>query len=167
MILDKRNWKEGSWHFFALGTPLALSLKQTHYNTSVMSSPANSATPGPSDNKQQQQQQQQSSSSNGDQQRGSPALSNLPSQADIDKIVASYLQKKGYKATEAIFMKELSGSTLSLDQLSQELASSNKSYGDQVLKYGEEGDPNAYSVSYRSLREWIENSLDWYKVNIS
>lgn len=128
-----------------------------------MSSPANSATPGPSDNKQQQQQQQNAGNS-GDQQRGSPALTNLPSQADIDKIVASYLQKKGYKATEAIFMKELSGSTLSLDQLSQELASSDKSYGNQVLKYGEEGDPNAYSVSYRSLRKWIESSLDWYKV---
>ncbi|CDH56267.1 transcription initiation factor tfiid subunit 5 [Lichtheimia corymbifera JMRC:FSU:9682] len=127
-----------------------------------MSSPANSATPGPSDNKQQQQQQQNAGNS-GDQQRGSPALTNLPSQADIDKIVASYLQKKGYKATEAIFMKELSGSTLSLDQLSQELASSDKSYGNQVLKYGEEGDPNAYSVSYRSLRKWIESSLDWYK----
>lgn len=131
-----------------------------------MSSPANSATPGPSDNKQQQQQQQQNAGNSGDQQRGSPALTNLPSQADIDKIVASYLQKKGYKATEAIFMKELSGSTLSLDQLSQELASSDKSYGNQVLKYGEEGDPNAYSVSYRSLRKWIESSLDWYKVSI-
>ncbi|KAI9311313.1 WD40-repeat-containing domain protein [Dichotomocladium elegans] len=144
-----------------------------------MSSPANSAASGPSEGKpsqqqqpqqqqqqqhqQQQQQQQQPPTSAGDPQRGSPGLTNLPSQADLDKIVASYLQKKGYKATEAIFKKELGGATLSLEELSKELASSGKPISTNVLKYAEEGDPNAYIISYRSLREWIENSLDWYK----
>ncbi|OAD69198.1 hypothetical protein PHYBLDRAFT_1237, partial [Phycomyces blakesleeanus NRRL 1555(-)] len=80
------------------------------------------------------------------------SLANLPSQADLDKIVASYLQKKGYKATEAIFLRESGGNTQSLEEI-------------HVLKYkdAEQGDPDAYNVSYKSLREWIENSLDWYK----
>ncbi|KAL0080985.1 WD40-repeat-containing domain protein [Phycomyces blakesleeanus] len=40
-----------------------------------------------------------------------------------------------------------------------------KSVPSHVLKYkdAEQGDPDAYNVSYKSLREWIENSLDWYK----
>lgn len=143
-----------------------------------MSSPAqqNPGTPGPSSNgdniettnhpQQPQQttagssQQQAPIQTNGEQSGTAGAkASNLPSQADIDKIVASYLQKKGYKATEAMFLRELGGNTLSLEEMQQELA--------PILKYkdAEEGDPDAYNVSYRNLREWIENSLDWYKVN--
>lgn len=47
----------------------------------------------------------------------------------------------------------------------QELASAGKSVPSHILKYKDaDSDPDAYSVSYRNLREWIENSLDWYKV---
>lgn len=132
-----------------------------------MSSPAqqSSNTPGPSgggDSRQQTPQQTPQTPTSGDQQR---ALSNLPSQADLDKIVASYLQKKGYKATEATFLKELGGNTVTFEEIMQELASAGKSVPSHILKYKDaDSDPDAYSVSYRNLREWIENSLDWYKV---
>ncbi|ORZ01457.1 WD40-repeat-containing domain protein [Syncephalastrum racemosum] len=88
----------------------------------------------------------------------------MPSTQDIDKIVASYLQKKGYRATEAMFQRELGGNTVSLDDLSKDLPA-NRSMPSHILRYkdGQEGEPDAYDVSYRNLREWIENSLDWYK----
>ncbi|KAI9482612.1 WD40-repeat-containing domain protein [Zychaea mexicana] len=178
-----------------------------------MSSPApqQNATPGPSsnqgggaggaDNKQSNNGVGSSSSGGGDQssqqqppptptqtqqqqQQQRPSAANLPSQDDLDKIVASYLQKKGYKATGTIFAREASGNTLSLEELSQVLASSggaaaaaaaatsasgsgNNGGASHVFKYkdAEEGDPDAYNVSYRNLREWIEKSLDWYKVS--
>ncbi|KAI8140498.1 WD40-repeat-containing domain protein [Fennellomyces sp. T-0311] len=132
-----------------------------------MSSPAppNSATPGSSNQGTENNRQSQPAPSNGDQQRVTASAANLPSPADLDKIVASYLQKKGYKATETIFAREVGGSTVSLDDLSQILASSGGAASSHVFKYkdAEEGDPDAYNVSYRNLREWIEKSLDWYK----
>jgi transcription initiation factor TFIID subunit 5 len=111
-----------------------------------------------------------------------------PSPADIDKMVASYLQKKGYKATEAIFARESKGDTVSLEDVGEsvkiELDTANekeKVHVDQVMEDAtttssssqvpqpleqtqQSGDSDVYDVSYKSLREWIENSLDWYKV---
>lgn len=88
--------------------------------------------------------------------------------ADIDKMVASYLQKKGYKATEIIFARESKGETIPLDALNQKAENnSNSRDSDEVMveldKHSGE-DPDVYDVSYKNLREWIENSLDWYKV---
>ncbi|KAG2234825.1 hypothetical protein INT48_006742 [Thamnidium elegans] len=48
-----------------------------------------------------------------------PATGASPSPADIDKMVASYLQKKGYKATEAIFIRESKGDTVSLEDVGE------------------------------------------------
>ena len=118
---------------------------------------------------QQQQPQQSQQQQPPQQQQQKPSAANLPSQDDLDKIVASYLQKKGYKATGSIFARESSGNTLSLEDLSKVLTSSGAATqpgSSHVTKYKdvEEGDPDAYNISYRNLREWIEKSLDWYKV---
>lgn len=80
---------------------------------------------------------------------------------DIDNMVATYLQKKGYKATEVIFAREAKGEAIPLDALNQ------RGNSDEIMaeldKHSGE-DPDVYDVSYKNLREWIENSLDWYKV---
>ncbi|KAI8888811.1 WD40 repeat-like protein [Backusella circina FSU 941] len=96
--------------------------------------------------------------------------SEQPTQADPDKIVASYLKQKGYAQTEAIFLRESKGESVSLKEISDDTSSSDEEQDDidnaesnsSVLETEEE-DPNIYDVSYKSLREWIENSLDWYK----
>lgn len=97
--------------------------------------------------------------------------------ADIDKMVASYLQKKGYKATEVIFSRESKGETVPVDDVLTPKATITKQPETiidtdqvmdevQVTESAASGDPDVYDVSYKSLREWIENSLDWYKVNV-
>lgn len=125
-----------------------------------------------------------------------PATGASPSPADIDKMVASYLQKKGYKATEAIFIRESKGDTVSLEDVGEgvkkkentteqeSLPPNNKTTAPATAaasatvvvaaaaepeekkkeSSSKPGDPDAYHVSYKSLRQWIENSLDWYKV---
>lgn len=114
-----------------------------------------------------------------------------PSPGEIDKMVASYLQKKGYKATEAIFARESKGDVVSLEDVGEGSKKENNTLPevnnkvntkttedvDQVMEESsttpsetthdtiEQEDLDVYDVSYKSLREWIENSLDWYKVN--
>jgi transcription initiation factor TFIID subunit 5 len=98
-----------------------------------------------------------------------------PTQADPDRIVASYLKQKGYAQTEGIFLRESNGEAVPLhevqDEASEEdeddqieddnISSENAESTSTVLETEE--DATIYDVSYKSLREWIENSLDWYK----
>ncbi|KAI8375190.1 WD40-repeat-containing domain protein [Blakeslea trispora] len=87
------------------------------------------------------------------------------SATDIDNMVASYLQKKGYKATEAIFLRESKGEKVPVDTLTVEKKPVVEQEEEEVVveEIVEEDGPDAYGLSYQSLREWIENSLDWYK----
>ncbi|KAI8360745.1 WD40-repeat-containing domain protein [Choanephora cucurbitarum] len=98
------------------------------------------------------------------------------SATDIDNMVASYLQKKGYKATEAIFLRESKGEKVPVDivdrpaekkEETQEKRAEEQTTVDEQEQEQEveeeEDSPDAYGLSYKSLREWIENSLDWYK----
>jgi transcription initiation factor TFIID subunit 5 len=145
---------------------------------------------------QQQQQQQQAAAAAA---AAATAGSATHTPADIDKMVASYLQKKGYKATEAIFSRESKGEAVSVEDVQpksndlmttttttsttdgqknvNKTADSAKptspSLGNEDQEMEEAnaqsdqasgGDPDIYDISYKSLREWIENSLDWYKV---
>ncbi|CEI89162.1 hypothetical protein RMCBS344292_03530 [Rhizopus microsporus] len=96
---------------------------------------------------------------------------------NIDKMLVSYLQTKGFRATEAIFLRELRGETVSLQDASainkvdttqqqqqqQQQQSEVMVQDEEEQEEDEEEDPDMYGVSYNSLREWIENSLDWYK----
>ncbi|KAI8976819.1 WD40-repeat-containing domain protein [Pilobolus umbonatus] len=111
-----------------------------------------------------------------------------PSPADIDKMVASYLQKKGYEATKQMFLRESHGEAISMEEvigqkkeekeektveptlntpMNTYINKINNETVDQptdtIMDDIEQGDPEIYDISYKSLREWIENSLDWYK----
>ncbi|KAI8875847.1 WD40 repeat-like protein [Backusella circina FSU 941] len=101
-----------------------------------------------------------------------PLESNLPasqslSQADLDRIVASYLQKKGYKATETIFLRESKKQDVAnkkeKKEPKQQPEQQQRQKKQQKQQQVESDDPDVYEYSYKSLREWIENSLDWYK----
>jgi transcription initiation factor TFIID subunit 5 len=97
-----------------------------------------------------------------------PPASQSLSQTDLDRIVASYLQKKGYKATEAIFLRESKKQDVvkkEKKEPSKKPEQKQKQKQKQQQQQVESDDPDVYEYSYKSLREWIENSLDWYKVN--
>ncbi|CAO3624941.1 unnamed protein product [Cunninghamella blakesleeana] len=117
--------------------------------------------------------------------------------AELDNVFASYLQKKGYKATEAVFLKEMKGlpieipsnSTTNVKESEDKNSSTitnntnnntnndnNSNSSDSNMEdptrnttkssginSNNNEDPVTYDMSYKNLREWIENSLDWYK----
>lgn len=108
-----------------------------------------------------QSQSGQNATSNGQQSSGTH------SSQELDHIVAQYLQKKGYRQTEAMLRREANSKTIPLSEMSSRFRpQDDPSMSDHVLFYSEaeSGNPDAYDISYKSLRGWIENSLDWYKV---
>lgn len=158
--------------------------------------PNSSQEPNSDRQLQAQQQQQQQAAAAAAAAAAATTGSATHTPADIDKMVASYLQKKGYKATEAIFSRESKGETVNIDDIQPKsddstthadgqkegpkpAAESTKPSSpsaandqDQEMEDAQTqpdqasgGDPNVYDISYKSLREWIENSLDWYKVS--
>ncbi|KAI8578790.1 hypothetical protein K450DRAFT_245543 [Umbelopsis ramanniana AG] len=107
-----------------------------------------------------QSQSGQNATTNGQQSGGTH------SSQELDHIVAQYLQKKGYRQTEAMLRREASSKTIPLSEMSSRFRpQDDPSMSDHVLFYSEAeaGNPDAYDISYKSLRGWIENSLDWYK----
>ncbi|CEP13051.1 hypothetical protein [Parasitella parasitica] len=143
--------------------------------------PPSSNTQAPNSDSQLQAQQQQQAAAAAAAAATTGSATHSP--ADIDKMVASYLQKKGYKATEALFLREANGETISPDDFqskSKESAENSNTINnvdrtstsasgvleDQDMEDtngSSGGDPDIYDISYKNLREWIENSLDWYK----
>ncbi|KAI8092762.1 WD40-repeat-containing domain protein [Halteromyces radiatus] len=83
------------------------------------------------------------------------------------ELVVSYLKKEGYTATESVFLKELNGIPVELPNDSSNGRITNESETETTRaaleKSEDNDDPVTYDISYKSLREWIENSLDWYK----
>ncbi|RUP30964.1 WD40 associated region in TFIID subunit-domain-containing protein [Jimgerdemannia flammicorona] len=86
---------------------------------------------------------------------------------NVNKVVIEYLRHKGFHQPEAILRQ--GANVQSLEDLASEFDSQK---GDatmpgyvQYYTEAEAGSPEAYDVSYRMLREWIENSLDWYKAS--
>jgi transcription initiation factor TFIID subunit 5 len=75
-----------------------------------------------------------------------------------DRIVASFLSKRGYKQAEMLLRQEakITGSTVKLDE---------NSIANYVLFYNEDeaNNPAAYEQSLYSLRKWIDDSIDIYK----
>ncbi|CAO3702378.1 unnamed protein product [Rhizopus stolonifer] len=94
---------------------------------------------------------------------------------DIDKMLVSYLQKKGFHSTEAIFLRELRGESVSLQntndikqestqqqqypEIAPTQATTTTVEEDEDEEEEDEEDPDMYSVSYNSLREWIKTRL--------
>lgn len=110
------------------------------------------------------------------------------SQADLNKIVLEYLNKKGYFRTEIMLRHEASGAPLEQPfptlpahsqppgtqplLMKQRLAPtdrfrpvSDRSRGSTILAEieGQAKDPRMYFRGYRLLRDWVDASLDMYR----
>lgn len=104
------------------------------------------------------------------QQQAAPAQT-PQTQQEVDRIVLNYLNQKGYKQAEIALKRE--ANLLTLEEQAAALAAKDKEAAGAATPAGppqpthdknEMGDPDAYDQAYSSLRRWIENSLDLYKV---
>lgn len=116
--------------------------------------PQNAASAGQPQPQQQQQQQQQ-------------ATSQAPqTQQEVDRIVLNYLNQKGYKKAETALKRE--ANLLTLEELEASFNSAERDANGGALGRKHDKDdltsPDAYDEAYSSLRRWVENSLDLYKV---
>ncbi|KAF9915432.1 Transcription initiation factor TFIID subunit 5, partial [Linnemannia zychae] len=93
-----------------------------------------------------------------------------PQTQEVDQIVLTYLNKKGYKQAELALKRE--ANLLTLEEQAAALAAKDKeatsgnaagASNAQAHDKNEMGDPDAYDQAYSSLRRWIQNSLDLYK----
>lgn len=80
----------------------------------------------------------------------------LPSQAlnrpnSDDPQVTDYLLKRGFTQTEKVFRRE-----------SSDLGPDGRPKHDRVDHLG----PKKYAKAFILLKDWVENNLDFYKVNI-
>ncbi|KAK9759486.1 Transcription initiation factor TFIID subunit 5, partial [Basidiobolus ranarum] len=91
--------------------------------------------------------------------------SSMTNSPDADKVVLSYLSKKGYRQTETMLRHEAKVQSLNELVATDFTSQDEASVPDYLLFYNEaeQGNPDAYGDSYLSLRRWIENSLDLYK----
>lgn len=95
----------------------------------------------------------------------------MPSHHDVNKILEAYFLKKGYSQSELAYIQESSDHNIvSLEQLTKKFNTSPTLPNHvQLIKQqpGQGGgDLDATMHSYQSLREWIFNALDLYKVKI-
>ncbi|KAL7326286.1 Transcription initiation factor TFIID subunit 5 [Mucor circinelloides] len=111
----------------------------------------------------------------------SPNRLNVPSNANINQILQTYFQKKGFNQAELAFIQQQNISSehnvLSLEQLTKKFSAETESISTETLpdyiKLLKEdpqtggGDLDAPFLEYRSLREWIHNALDLYKNDLS
>ncbi|KAL9536899.1 hypothetical protein MBANPS3_012272 [Mucor bainieri] len=112
---------------------------------------------------------------------GSPNRLSMPSNANVNQILQTYFQKKGFNQAELAFIQQQSiaseHNVLSLEQLTKKFSTETESIKQEALpdyiKLLKEdpqtggGDLEAPCVEYRSLREWIFNALDLYKNDLS
>ncbi|KAJ2591802.1 Transcription initiation factor TFIID subunit 5 [Coemansia sp. RSA 1722] len=92
-------------------------------------------------------------------------------QKKVEKIVLQYLKSKGYKDAEKALRENasLDGIETTLADLASAFpgneVGADASVPNWILFYNEaeQGNPDAYSQSYRELRRWIDSSLDVYK----
>lgn len=87
------------------------------------------------------------------------------SQADLNRIVLEYLNKKGYHKTETMLRVE------SAQTASSQVPTPNPQHsgypkpttgGSQITTMTED-DPESYARAYAMLRSWVQNSLDTYR----
>ncbi|KAK3257296.1 hypothetical protein CYMTET_33611, partial [Cymbomonas tetramitiformis] len=83
----------------------------------------------------------------------------------FESAVLKYLKQKGYKSAEEAFKHEAKVHSSEHMAIHHTL-DVDTSVTNQVLFYNsEENDPNRYKESYSKLRDWVESSLDQYKVS--
>ena len=83
---------------------------------------------------------------------------------DLDKIVLTYLHKKGYKDSSNALVKE-AGVVSSIDDMAfSAKVDAETNLKNQILLYNpNENEPSVYLESYQRLKAWCEDSLDLYK----
>eukprot|EP00899_Mesostigma_viride_P026833 jgi/Mesvir1/7334/Mv19143-RA.2 len=85
---------------------------------------------------------------------------------EIDKIVLSYLLRKGYRNAEQQFRAE--SKMLSVEDLAAAHLDADTSIANQILFYcSGDNAPSRYAESFGKLREWVHSSLDQYKGELS
>lgn len=103
---------------------------------------------------------------------------NMPSNANVNQILQTYYQKKGYNQGELAFIQQQDVTSehnvLSLEQLTKKFSketesASKETLPDYIKMLKDEpqnggGNLDAPFHEYRNLREWIYNALDLYKV---
>ncbi|KAJ2818370.1 Transcription initiation factor TFIID subunit 5, partial [Coemansia erecta] len=93
------------------------------------------------------------------------------SQKQVEKIVLQYLKSKGYRNAEKALREDaiMDGAETTIGDLASVFPASemgsDANVPEWVLFYSEaeQGNPDAYSQSYRELRRWTDSSLDVYK----
>lgn len=108
-----------------------------------------------------------------------PNRLNMPSNANVNQILQSYFQKKGFSQAELAFIQQQNiaseHNVLSLEQLTKKFSAETASVQQEALPdyirllkedtHTGGGDLEAPCLEYRSLREWIYNALDLYRVD--
>lgn len=103
----------------------------------------------------------------------------MPSNANVNQILQTYFQKKGFNQAELAFIQQQNitseHNVLSLEQLAKKFSTETESIKQETLpdyiKLLKEdpqtggADLEAPCLEYQSLREWIYNALDLYKVD--
>jgi hypothetical protein len=85
--------------------------------------------------------------------------------ASIELAVLKYLMKKGYKSAEDAFRAESKVYPTNEQMALTATLDMDTSVTNQILFYNqEESNPRRYIYSYQKLREWVDTSLDLYKV---
>ena len=81
-------------------------------------------------------------------------------------VVLKYLREKGYRGAEQAFRQESRVQTLDEMALSRAIGEGHVgSVSNAVYLYGTaDSDPARYPESFRRLRDWVDSSLDLYKV---
>jgi transcription initiation factor TFIID subunit 5 len=82
----------------------------------------------------------------------------------IERIVFSYLNKKGYKETEAILRKESKAETVG--NLEKTLTHLDDNQLAKLIIASDPANQQGYERGYVKLRRWIEDSIDLYKVGL-
>ncbi|PKI72326.1 hypothetical protein CRG98_007306, partial [Punica granatum] len=83
---------------------------------------------------------------------------------DIEKLVTTYLKKKGFKQAELAFQEELQQQSLHGKPNSSSNSLSDPDIAKLVLSFNEsESGPPRYHEGYSKLRSWAYSSLDLYK----
>ncbi|KAJ1857453.1 Transcription initiation factor TFIID subunit 5 [Coemansia sp. RSA 1822] len=93
------------------------------------------------------------------------------SQKQVEKIVLQYLKTKGYRNAEKALREDaiMDGAETTIGDLASVFPASemgsDANVPEWVLFYSEaeQGNPDAYSQSYRELRRWTDSSLDVYR----
>ncbi|KAI8073004.1 WD40-repeat-containing domain protein [Gongronella butleri] len=91
----------------------------------------------------------------------SGAVGNGPSSLDLEQAL-QFLRSRGFTNTEAMLQQEMQGVSDAQGKKKEKNAKTPRLVLAR-LPAEQDDDPVTYDISYQNLRDWIENSLDWYK----